>query len=145
MEEIAYHYQTGFSLKEEKKHTDWIIRVIEGYGRKTGELSFIYVSDEVLLQMNQEYLAHDFYTDIITFGYPELEGLSGDLFISTDRVTENAGQMNCSIESEMRRVMVHGVLHLLGFQDKSAKETRIMRELEDAALKLFHVKHSSDV
>jgi len=140
--EIAYHYQTEFNLKEEEKHTDWIIRVIKGYGRNTGELNFIYVSDEMLLKMNQEYLAHDYFTDIITFEYRELEGVSGDLYISTDRVVENAGELNCSLENEMRRVMIHGVLHLLGHQDKTAEETRRMRELEEAALVLFHVKHN---
>ncbi len=145
MEEIAYHYQTEFRLRNEEKHTDWIIRVIEGYGRMAGELSFIYVSDEMLLKMNREYLAHDYYTDIITFEYQELEGVSGDLFISTDRVIENARKLQCSVESEIRRVMIHGVLHLLGYNDKSTEEALKMRQLEDTALKLFHVKHISDV
>jgi rRNA maturation RNase YbeY len=145
LKEIAYHYQTGFNLRDEAKHTDWIIRVIKGYAQNTGELNFIYVTDEVLLQMNQEYLAHDYYTDIITFEYQEIEGISGDLYISTDRVIENAGELNCSVESEMRRVMIHGVLHLLGYRDKSTEEAEIMREHEEAALKLFHVKHISDV
>jgi len=95
--------------------------------------------------MNQEYLAHDFFTDIITFEYSELEGVSGDIYISTDRVTENAFELNCSVESEIQRVMIHGILHLLGHNDKTEEEARIMRELEDAALKLFHVKHISDV
>jgi rRNA maturation RNase YbeY len=145
LEGIAYHYQTEFSLREESKHTDWIIRVINGYGQDVGELNFIYVTDEVLLQMNQDYLRHDYYTDIITFEYQEIEGVSGDLYISTDRVLENAEGLNCSLESEMRRVMIHGVLHLLGHNDKSVEEAGKMRELEEAALKLFHVKHSSDV
>ena len=95
--------------------------------------------------MNQKYLDHDYYTDIITFEYREVEGISGDLYISTDRVIENAGELNCSVESEMRRAMIHGVLHLLGHHDKSAEEAGKMRELEEAALKLFHVKHISDV
>lgn len=110
-----------------------------------GELSFIYVSDEMLLKMNREYLAHDYYTDIITFEYQELEGVSGDLFISTDRVIENARKLQCSVESEIRRVMIHGVLHLLGYNDKSTEEVLKMRQLEETALKLFHVKHISDV
>mgnify|MGYP001819313370 FL=1 len=117
MGEIAYHYQTEFSLKEEEKHTDWIIRVIKSYGYNTGELNFIYVSYEMLLKMNQEYLAHDYLTAIITFEYRELDWVSGDLYISTDRVVENAGELNCSVENEMRRVMIHGVLHLLGHKD----------------------------
>ena len=142
MGEIAYHYQTEFNLKEEEEHTDWIIRVIKGYGYNTGELNFIYVSDEMLLKMNQEYLAHDYFTDIITFEYRELDGVSGDLYISTDRVVENAVELNFSVENEMRRVMIHGVLHLLGHQDKTEEETRRMRELEEAALVLFHVKHN---
>ncbi len=145
MEEIAYHYQTEFSLEEEQKHTDWIIRVVEGFGLKTGELNFIFVSDEALLQMNQEYLSHDYFTDIITFEYEELEGVSGDLFISTDRVLENAEQMKCDFANEMRRVMVHGVLHLLGYQDKTKEQEQHMRKLEERALELFHVKHNRNV
>ncbi|MGB5507306.1 rRNA maturation RNase YbeY [Robiginitalea sp.] len=145
MEEIAYHYQTEFSLKEEQKHTDWIIRVVKGFALETGELNFIFVSDETLLQMNQKYLSHDYFTDIITFEYKELEGVSGDLFISTDRVLENADQMKCSLDKEMRRVMVHGVLHLLGYQDKSEEQEQNMRKLEEEALELFHVKHNRNV
>jgi rRNA maturation RNase YbeY len=143
--EIAYHYQTEFNLKEEEKHTDWIIRVLRAQGEDTGELNFIFVSDDVLLKMNQTYLAHDYYTDIITFEYQELEGISGDLYISTDRVSENAEQLDCNADIEMRRVMIHGVLHLLGHQDKSEAEALKMRELEEVALKMFHVKHNSDV
>lgn len=119
--------------------------MLRAQGQETGELNFIFVSDEVLLQMNQKYLAHDYFTDIITFEYQELEGVSGDLYISTDRVSENAEQLDCNADIEMRRVMIHGVLHLLGYQDKSVEEARKMRELEEGALKLFHVKHNSDV
>ena len=145
MEEIAYHYQTEFSLKDENKHTDWIIRVVKGFGRDIGALNFIFVSDEGLLEMNQKYLSHDYFTDIITFEYEEMDGLSGDLFISADRVIENAADLKCDVRSEMRRVMVHGVLHLLGHQDKSKEEERNMRRLEEEGLKLFHVKHNPDV
>lgn len=95
--------------------------------------------------MNRRYLDHDYFTDIITFEYKEVEGVSGDLFISTDRVEENAEGAACDVDIEMRRVMIHGVLHLLGFKDKSAEEIRSMREQEEKALELFHVKHRPNV
>ncbi|MGB5653618.1 MAG: rRNA maturation RNase YbeY [Robiginitalea sp.] len=145
MGEIAYHYQTEFSLKGEAKHTDWIIRVVEKFDLKAGILNFIFVSDEELLEMNRTYLGHDYFTDIITFEYEEIEGISGDLFVSTDRVLENANDLKCDFEVEIRRVMAHGVLHLLGYKDKSKEDEMKMRNLEEEALELFHVKHNPNV
>ena len=145
MGEIAYHYQTEFSLKDEAKHTDWIIRVVEKFDLKAGILNFIFVSDEELLEMNRTYLGHDYFTDIITFEYEEIEGVSGDLFVSTDRVLENANDLKCDFEVEIRRVMAHGVLHLLGYKDKSKEDEMKMRNLEEEALELFHVKHNPNV
>ena len=91
---------------------------------------------------NQKYLNHDYYTDIITFDYTEEDQISGDLMISYERVKENAKKENVSVQEELRRVMAHGVLHLLGFKDKSEREAAEMRSQEDAALGLFHVEHS---
>ena len=136
-----FHYQTSFRISEEIVYTDWVKKVIQAHGKEAGSLSFIFVSDEELLQINREYLNHDYYTDIITFEYQEFPGISGDLFISTERVTENAEDRKCDFQEEMRRVMCHGLLHLLGFKDKSPSELAEMRSLEERGLELFHVKH----
>lgn len=112
----------------------WIISVIESEGKIPGAVSFIFCSDEYLLKMNIEHLQHDFYTDIITFDYCEGPVISGDLFISVDRVKENASEMHVSFEDELHRVMVHGVLHLLGYGDKTEAEQLAMREREDKHL-----------
>ena len=99
--------------------------------KKTGELSVIFCSDEYLLQMNKEYLDHDYYTDIITFDYVEKEVISGDLFISLDRIRENAKNFKTSLLKELYRVVFHGVLHLVGYNDKTEEEQREMREKEN--------------
>ena len=100
-----------------------------------GDISIIFVSDSYLLEMNQKYLNHDYYTDIITFDYCEMNIVSGDLFISVDRVQENADTFNVDFLTELHRVMIHGVLHLCGYKDKSDDEERLMRELENKYLK----------
>lgn len=99
-------------------------------------------SDKRLLEVNQKYLNHDFYTDIITFDYSEGSEISGDLMISYERVKENAASQKVTVQHELRRVMVHGVLHLLGFKDKTEEDAAEMRSQEDAALDLFHVEQS---
>lgn len=99
-------------------------------------------SDERLWEINRKYLNHDFYTDIITFDYSEGVEISGDLMISYERVKENAKEEKVTVQQELRRVMAHGVLHLLGFKDKSEEDAAEMRSQEDAALDLFHVEHS---
>jgi rRNA maturation RNase YbeY len=107
-----------------------------------GEISIVLCSDKLLLETNQKYLNHDYYTDIITFDYTEEDQINGDLMISYERVKENAKKENVLVQEELRRVMAHGVLHLLGFKDKSEREASEMRAQEDAALDLFHVEHS---
>ncbi|MDD4193495.1 MAG: rRNA maturation RNase YbeY [Mangrovibacterium sp.] len=109
----------------------WIKSAIKEENRKTGDLNFIFCSDEYLLRMNQQYLEHDFYTDIITFDYVAGLVISGDIFISVDRVKENAGVYRVRFEDELNRIMIHGVLHLLGYQDKEAEQKKIMTEKED--------------
>lgn len=99
-----------------------------------GEISIIFVSDSYLLEMNQKYLNHDYYTDIITFDYCEMNIVSGDLFISVDRVHENAETFNVDVLTELHRVMIHGLLHLCGYKDKTVEEERMMRELENKYL-----------
>ena len=120
----------------------WLKQIIESRNKSVGEISIVMCSDELLLETNRKYLNHDYYTDIITFDYTEEDQISGDLMISYERVKENAKKENVSVQEELRRVMAHGVLHLLGFKDKSEREAAEMRSQEDAALDLFHVEHS---
>jgi len=138
---IRYHYQTDFELEDPSKYTNWIIKVAEAGNARIAELNYIFTSDEELLTINKEFLNHDYYTDIITFPYEEGEELAGDIFISVDRVRDNATQLNEVFEQELRRVMIHGVLHLLGYQDNSPEQALGMRDREDLALKMFHVEH----
>jgi rRNA maturation RNase YbeY len=107
-----------------------------------GDITLIFCTDEELLAINKEHLAHDYYTDIITFNYNNDSILSGDLFISVDRITDNAQQLGVSMEEELHRVCYHGVLHLVGYNDKTDDEIAVMRAKENFYLnKLFHVKH----
>ena len=112
----------------------WLTKVCDFEGKNLGELSLIFTSDEYLLNMNKEHLNHDYYTDIITFDYTEDGFVSGDLFISVDRVNENADGLNVSRETELNRVVVHGALHLMGYNDKSDSESVRMREKENLYL-----------
>ena len=111
----------------------WIREVISSHGKKYGEINYIFCSDEYLLNVNKEHLEHDFYTDIITFDYSENDTVLGDLFISTERVKENALYMGTG-DSELYRVMIHGILHLCGFSDHTEEEIETMRKLENEAL-----------
>lgn len=108
--------------------------MIREYNKLPGHLSFVFCSDDYLLKINQDFLQHDYYTDIITFDYSEGNKISGDLMISVDRVRDNARQHTISFEDELSRVMIHGVLHLLGFGDKTFEESSKMRKLESDAL-----------
>lgn len=114
----------------------WLSKVCDLEQKSIREINIIFCSDEYLLTMNKEYLSHDYYTDIITFDY-YTEAITGDLFISIDRVRENALMNNVSFDNELRRVIAHGVLHLLGYGDKSEEESILMRKKENAALALI--------
>ena len=109
----------------------WLDQVIAEETKSTGEITVIFCSDEHLLDMNRQYLDHDYYTDIITFDYTEEAVVSGDLFISVDRVYDNAQSIKVDCGTELKRVCVHGVLHLCGYGDKSELESKLMREKED--------------
>ncbi len=114
----------------------WFHKVCEAEGKSLGCVNLIFCSDEYLLEMNREHLDHDYYTDIITFDYTDGSSVSGDLFVSWDRVQENAEQLSIDSLQELHRVSVHGLLHLLGYGDKTPDEENQMREKEDAALNL---------
>lgn len=118
--------------------SNWLKEVITSKGKKTGNISVIFCSDEYLLEVNKRYLEHDYYTDIITFDYVEGDKVSGDIFISVDRIAENASTYNVSFSDEINRVLVHGILHLLGFKDKTTEERNEMTENENEYLKLLY-------
>jgi probable rRNA maturation factor len=115
----------------------WLSKVVDIEKKTLGDVTLIFTSDEYLLKVNQEHLDHDYYTDIITFDYSEDDFVSGDLFISIDRVKENAEINNVSFLNELNRVVVHGVLHLCGYKDKSEDEERLMRSKENQMLDLI--------
>ena len=112
----------------------WVKAVAASYGKKVGEIAYIFVDDEEILRVNREYLQHDYYTDIITFDYTEGDTISGDLFISLDTVRTNAEQFGKPYEEELHRVIIHGILHLCGINDKGPGEREIMEAAEDKAL-----------
>ena len=138
---IDFHFECDFELKEFNYYADWIGRIIVSEGDVLGKLDYIFCDDEYLLGINRQYLNHDTYTDIITFPYEEVGGISGDIFISIERVLENAKEYRVDFETELKRVMAHGVLHLLGYGDKSEEEADLMRSKENEKIKLFHVEH----
>ncbi|MDY4873415.1 MAG: rRNA maturation RNase YbeY [Alloprevotella sp.] len=112
----------------------WVKAVAASYGKKVGEIAYIFVDDEEILRVNRAYLQHDYYTDIITFDYTEGDTISGDLFISLDTVRTNAEQFDKPYDEELHRVIIHGILHLCGINDKGPGEREIMEAAEDKAL-----------
>tara|TARA_R110002051_G_scaffold127250_2_gene200936 strand:- start:7655 stop:8074 length:420 start_codon:yes stop_codon:yes gene_type:complete len=138
---IDFNYETDFELKSETNYVDWLSRVIVSENKLIGNLSFIFCSDEYLLDINLKYLDHDTFTDIITFDYCIGNEISGDIFISIDRIKDNADSFNVSFDSELLKVMAHGVLHLMGYKDKKERDISVMRNKEDEKTKLFHVEH----
>lgn len=125
------------SFKARTKIKEWVNRAIKKEGYRLGELSYNFCSDEHLLQINIEHLQHDFYTDIITFELNENKTIVGDVYISIDRVKDNAQQNNKTYSNELMRVIIHGTLHLCGYKDKTKKEAALMREKEDYYLSLL--------
>ena len=138
---IEFHYLNDFLLEEESGYSDWINRIVKMEGAVLDQLDYVFCSDDYLFKVNVEYLNHNTYTDIITFDYSVDERITGDIFISIDRVKENAKAFDVEFISELRRVMSHGVLHLLGYKDKSDEEKDIMRSMENKMIELFHVEH----
>jgi probable rRNA maturation factor len=128
---------TAFKYKVKAPVRKWLELFSVSKSFVLSNLSVVFCSDEFLLKMNVEYLQHDFYTDIITFDYSDGKSISGELFISVDRVRDNAIALNKSFESELLRVIAHGVLHLMGYKDKSKADQKKMRSEEDAAILLY--------
>jgi len=122
---------------QKRKITNWIKETISSEGKTTGDISFVFCSDVYLLEVNKQYLNHDYFTDIITFDYVENNVVSGDIFISCDRVRENALTFKTGFEKEISRIIIHGVLHLLGYKDKSKKDKLLMTQKEDIYLNVL--------
>ena len=123
-----------FTLKNKQDLKEWIKTIIDNEKKITGQINYTFVSDEALLKMNMEFLNHNTYTDIITFDYCENKKINGDIFISIDRVKENATKFKVPFEDELHRVIIHGVLHLCGYKDKTKKDVEIIRKKENSSL-----------
>ncbi len=128
---------TDFRPKGTLLLKQWIKKVVDSYGFKTGDLTYIFCSDDKIIEVNRQYLQHDYYTDVITFDYDENGVVSGDMFISVDTVRTNAEQFAPSFEDEMNRVIIHGVLHLCGLKDKAPEDEKKMRAAEEKALAML--------
>lgn len=129
--------QIEFKLSEKARVKSWIKTIIEFEKKKLGEINFVFTTDEEILKTNIQFLKHNTYTDIITFDYCEDKTINGDIIISIERVRENAKKFEVGFETELKRVIIHGVLHLCGYKDKSEKDVALMRSKENAALKNY--------
>ena len=138
---ISFNYETDFELDNVEQYEDWISRIIESEGFDVGEINYIFCDDEYLHKINVEYLDHDTLTDIISFDYTVGNVLQGDIFVSVERVRDNANDFNVSFEEELKRVLSHGVLHYCGYKDKSPKDEALMRSKEEEKMQMFHVEH----
>lgn len=137
---IYFNYETTFELVNESSYEKWISTIIQSEGKEEGEINYIFCDDDYLHKINVDYLDHDTLTDIISFDYSEGNFLQGDIFISVERVRDNATDFNTNFEEEIKRVMAHGVLHYCGYKDKSDEESLLMRKKEDEKISLFHVE-----
>jgi len=134
---ITFNYETQFKLSDEEKLKGWISKCIKQYDFTEGELNFIFCDDNYLHKLNIEFLKHDTLTDIISFDYTLGKLVSGDIFISIERVRENSLEFHQTFDNELNRVIIHGVLHFMGFKDKSDEEKSVMRRNEDSCLKFL--------
>ncbi|MBW1297554.1 rRNA maturation RNase YbeY [Aquimarina litoralis] len=139
---INFFYESVNVLEDEKSLSSWLNKVAVSEGKSLGEINYIFCTDEYLLKINQDFLNHDTYTDIISFDSTMGNQLNGDIFVSLDRVKENAELYSVNFLEELRRVLVHGVLHFCGYKDKSEEESVLMRQKEDEKLTMFHVEYS---
>ena len=133
---ILYNSETDFVLDQADNISSWIAKTIESEGKNEGDISYIFCGDDYLLEINFKYLKHNTLTDIISFDYTDEDLISGDIFISIDRVKENSEKFNVSFQDELHRVMIHGILHFCGYKDKTKEEEQLMRSKEDYYLSL---------
>lgn len=137
---INFYTECDFELERSSDYEKWVLRIIDSEEMDCGEVSFIFCDDEYLHEINLKYLQHDTYTDIISFDSTEGQVLNGDIFISIDRVRDNAADYNAEFISELNRVMAHGILHFCGYKDKSERDAAEMRRKEEEKMKMFHVE-----
>ena len=135
---ITFNSETTFNLQNEAKTTTWIERVVVSEGFAIGEINYIFCDDAYLNHINKEFLKHDSFTDIISFDYSLGKQISGDIYISIERVLDNAEKYNVTFEDELRRVMIHGVLHYMGYKDKTTEEKKVMRLKENTTIYLLN-------
>ncbi|MCZ8168394.1 MAG: rRNA maturation RNase YbeY [Flavobacterium sp.] len=138
---ISFNYESDFTLENESQFEVWIQQIIRSEQKSEGDINYIFCDDAYLLEINQKYLDHDYYTDIISFDYSVTNELHGDIFISIERVAENAQTFEVSFQHELLRVMAHGILHYCGYKDKSDTDAQLMRQKEDEKISMFHVEH----
>ena len=131
---VIFNYETDFELSNEIQIQEWITNCINSYGYTEGEINYVFCDDEYLLKLNVEFLEHDTYTDVISFDYTLGKLISGDIFISIERVKENALNFDQLFENELNRVIIHGILHYLGFKDKNEVDKAQMRSEEENCL-----------
>ena len=137
---ISFNYESDFILEQEPFYASWIETIVLSENKTLGEISYIFCDDVYLHNINMQYLNHDTLTDIISFDYTEGDIISGDIFVSIERVKDNAIDFKVSFEEELKRVLAHGVLHYCGYKDKSDTDAALMRTKENEKIKLFHVE-----
>lgn len=137
---INFNYETDFNLDNEEAIAAWLGNVVSSEKKKEGEINYIFCDDEYLHKINMEYLEHDTLTDIISFDYSMGNELHGDIFVSIERVKDNASDFGVSFEDELKRVLVHGILHYCGYKDKGEADEFLMRFKEDEKIAMFHVE-----
>ena len=136
---IVFNYETDFTLNNEQTTSEWITACIENESFEAGEINYIFCDDDYLHKINVEFLEHDTLTDIISFDYSMGKLVSGDIFISINRVKDNAKDFKVTFEEELHRVIIHGILHYLGYKDKSDEEKQLMRDKENSCLKSLNL------
>jgi rRNA maturation RNase YbeY len=137
---IIFNYENDFNLDNEEAIAAWLSAVIVSEKKNEGEINYIFCDDDYLHKINLEYLNHDTLTDIISFDYTVGNELNGDIFVSVERVQDNANDFNVSFDEELKRVLVHGILHYCGYKDKGEEDERLMRLKEDEKIAMFHVE-----
>ncbi len=138
---IDFVYNTDFRLTNKEIFSRWLISVANDEGFLIDTLVFLFVDDNEILEMNKKFLKHDYYTDVITFGELKDKKISGDIAISIERVLDNSKTYGVEFEDELKRVMAHGLLHIMGYCDKASSDKSVMSMKENKAIKMFHVKH----
>ena len=138
---IDFVYNTDFRLANKEIFSRWLTSVANDEGYLIDALVFLFVDDKEILEMNKKFLKHDYYTDVITFGDIKDKKISGDIAISIERVLDNSKTYAVEFEDELKRVMAHGLLHIMGYDDRKSNDKSVMSEKENKAIKMFHVKH----